>query len=317
MEFGLALSVVGFVELWLGANLLTSLLGLFTELSYLLVYTPLKQRSPHSTTIGAIPGAMPPLIGYAAACGTLTWGAWALYAILFLWQFPHFYAIAWMYRDDYAQAGIRMLPVVEPSNESTARRMLLFSLVLVPISLLPKYLDMAGNFYLVGALALGLYFLLLLRSRDGRPHGRACAPGAARERGLSSVALWPPGVGRFPLLALLLLAGCSAKPPLPSYGVVPDFTLTDQNGAAFSSAALDKRVWIADFIFTNCPGPCPRMSSQMHQVQTALASDDGVRFVSFTVDPARDTPMVLTAYSKHFEADPAKWFFLTGPTDAR
>ncbi len=159
LQFGLALSIVGFVELWLGANLLTSLLGLFTELSYLLVYTPLKQKSPHSTTIGAIPGAMPPLIGYAAACGTLTWGAWALYAILFLWQFPHFYAIAWMYRDDYAQAGIRMLPVVEPSNESTARRMLLFSLALVPISLLPTYLHMAGSFYLVGTLVLGLYFL--------------------------------------------------------------------------------------------------------------------------------------------------------------
>ena len=159
LEFGLVLSVVGFVELWLGANLLTSLLGLFTELSYLLLYTPLKQRSPHSTTIGAIPGAMPPLIGYAAACGTLTWGAWVLYAILFLWQFPHFYAIAWMYRDDYAQAGIKMLPVVEPSNESTARRMFWFSLALVPISLLPKYLNMAGNFYFVGALALGLYFL--------------------------------------------------------------------------------------------------------------------------------------------------------------
>jgi protoheme IX farnesyltransferase len=159
LEFGLVLSAVGFVELWLGANLLTSLLGLFTELSYLLLYTPLKQRSPHSTTIGAIPGAMPPLIGYAAACGTLTWGAWVLYAILFLWQFPHFYAIAWMYRDDYAQAGIKMLPVVEPSNESTARRMFWFSLALVPISLLPKYLNMAGNFYFVGALALGLYFL--------------------------------------------------------------------------------------------------------------------------------------------------------------
>jgi len=125
----------------------------------LLLYTPLKQRSPHSTTIGAIPGAMPPLIGYAAACGTLTWGAWVLYAILFLWQFPHFYAIAWMYRDDYARAGIRMLPVVEPSNESTARRIVLFSLALVPISLLPKYLNMAGNYYLFGALALGLYFL--------------------------------------------------------------------------------------------------------------------------------------------------------------
>jgi protoheme IX farnesyltransferase len=159
LVFGLALSVVGYIELWLGANLLTAALGLFTELSYLLAYTPMKQKSPHSTTIGAIPGAMPPLIGYAAASGLLNWQAAVLYAILFLWQFPHFYAIAWMYRDDYAKAGIRMLPVVDPSAESTARRILWFSLLLLPISLLPKYFAMAGNLYFAGALVLGLYFL--------------------------------------------------------------------------------------------------------------------------------------------------------------
>jgi protoheme IX farnesyltransferase len=155
LAFGVFLSVAGFMELWLGANLLTSLLGAFTLGSYLFAYTPLKQRSPHSTTIGAIPGAMPPLIGYAAAANLLDWSAWTLYAILFLWQFPHFYAIAWMYREDYGRAGIRMLPVVEPDGESTARRILLFSFALVPISLAPKFLLMAGNVYLVGALALG------------------------------------------------------------------------------------------------------------------------------------------------------------------
>ena len=111
----------------------------------------------------------------------------------------------------------------------------------------------------------------------------------------------------------LLLAGCSGKPALPSYGVVPNFSLTDQNGQQFNSAAaLGKNVWVADFVFTNCPGPCPRMSSQMHQVQAALADQPGVRFVSFTVDPARDTPPVLAAYAQHFEATPGKWFFLTG-----
>jgi protoheme IX farnesyltransferase len=157
--FGVFLSIAGFAELSWGANPLAGALGLFTLLSYLFLYTPLKQRSPHSTTIGAIPGAMPPLIGYAAASATLTWEAWILYAILFLWQFPHFYAIAWMYREDYARAGIRMLPVVEPDGESTARRIVLFSLALVPISLLPKFTAMAGNLYLFGALALGLLFL--------------------------------------------------------------------------------------------------------------------------------------------------------------
>jgi protein SCO1/2 len=119
------------------------------------------------------------------------------------------------------------------------------------------------------------------------------------------------------LSSILLLAGCSAKPPLLTYGMVSDFSLTDQNGNKFSSDTLNNHVWVADFIYTNCPGPCPRMSSQMHQVQAALAGEDVVakedaRFVSFTVDPARDTPAVLTAYSKHFLADPATWYFLTG-----
>jgi protoheme IX farnesyltransferase len=156
--FGIFLSIAGFLDLWLGANLLTAMLGLFTLASYLFLYTPMKQRSEHSTTIGAIPGAMPPLIGFAAASGTLNWNAWILYAILFLWQFPHFYAIAWMYRADYARAGIRMLPVVEPDGESTSRRMLWFSLALLPISVLPKFFAMAGNFYLAGALILGLIY---------------------------------------------------------------------------------------------------------------------------------------------------------------
>ena len=157
--FAILISVAGFIELFAGVNALTGWLGLFTLLSYLFIYTPLKQRSPHSTTIGAIPGAMPPLIGFAAASGTLTWDAWILFAILFFWQFPHFYAIAWMYREDYERAGIRMLPVVEPDGESTARRILAYSLILIPISLLPKFLSMTGNLYLVGALALGLLFL--------------------------------------------------------------------------------------------------------------------------------------------------------------
>lgn len=157
--FGVLLSIAGFIELWLGTNLLTALLGAFTLASYLLLYTPLKQRSKHSTTVGAIPGAMPPLIGFAAAAGTLTAEAWILYAILFFWQFPHFYAIAWMYRDDYARAGIRMLPVVEPDGQSTSRQILAYATALIPLSVVPTLLGMAGSIYLVGALALGAMFL--------------------------------------------------------------------------------------------------------------------------------------------------------------
>jgi protoheme IX farnesyltransferase len=157
--FGVLLSVLGFVELGLGVNWLSAGLGLFTLLTYLCLYTPLKQISPVSTTIGAVPGAMPPLIGFAAASGTLTAEAWILYAILFVWQFPHFYAIAWMYREDYERAGIKMLPVVEPDGESTVRQMLFFSALLIPISLVPRYLDMTGNIYVVGTLIAGIAFV--------------------------------------------------------------------------------------------------------------------------------------------------------------
>ena len=156
--FAIAISALGFLELWY-VNPLTGFLGLFTLASYLFIYTPLKQRSWHATTIGAIPGAMPPLIGYAGAAGHLTAEAWILFAILFLWQFPHFYAIAWMYREDYERAGIKMLPVGEPDGRSTARQILFYSLALIPISLMPRYLSMTGNLYLVGASILGLVFL--------------------------------------------------------------------------------------------------------------------------------------------------------------
>lgn len=157
--FGIALSVSGFVELFLGVNRLAGLVGLFTLASYLFCYTPLKQRTWWSTTVGAIPGALPPVIGYAAAAGALTREAWVLGAILFLWQFPHFYAIAWMYKEDYARAGIRMLPVVEPDCRSTARQILVYGMALIPVSLTPAFMGMSGGIYGLGALILGLWFL--------------------------------------------------------------------------------------------------------------------------------------------------------------
>ncbi len=184
LVFAIAISIAGFVDLWFGANPLAASLGLFTLLTYLFVYTPLKQRSPHSTTIGSIPGAMPPLIGFAAASGTLTWEAWVLFAILFLWQFPHFYAIAWMYREDYARAGIRMLPVVEPDGKSTARRILLYSIALIPISLMPKFFAMAGNVYLYWCAGTGPGVPLL---RPAHPRGSHAAAGAACVAGIGGL----------------------------------------------------------------------------------------------------------------------------------
>ena len=157
--FGSSLIAAGFLDLALGDNWLTAGLGLFTVASYLGLYTPLKQRSTHATTIGAVPGAMPPMIGFAAASGTLTADAWILFAILFLWQFPHFYAIAWMYREDYQRAGMRMLAVVEPDGESTARRIFWTSIALIPLSVLPRVFGMAGNVYTVGVVIIGMAFV--------------------------------------------------------------------------------------------------------------------------------------------------------------
>jgi protoheme IX farnesyltransferase len=157
--FGWTLAIAGFAILTFGVNFLSGVLGLITLVCYLFIYTPLKQRSSLSTVVGALPGAMPPMIGYAAACGYLTAQAWALFAILFVWQFPHFLAIAWMYRDDYSRAGIRMLPVVDPDGKSTSRQIVGYASTLIPVSLFPTLLGMTGKIYLVGALLLGGWFL--------------------------------------------------------------------------------------------------------------------------------------------------------------
>src|SRR5207244_13408219 len=121
--------------------------------------TPLKTRTTLSTAVGAFPGAMPPLIGWTAARGEIDVAAWVLFAIVFLWQFPHFLAIAWMYREDYGRAGIRMLPVVEPDGRVTGQQIVAYTLMLVPVSLLPTFLGVAGRVYLFAAIGLGLLFL--------------------------------------------------------------------------------------------------------------------------------------------------------------
>jgi protoheme IX farnesyltransferase len=174
--FGLVLSAAGFADLALTVNATAALCGLLTLASYLFVYTPLKLRTPYATTVGALTGAMPPLIGYAGAHGALTGEAWALFAILFLWQFPHFLSIAWMYREDYGRAGIAFLPVVEADGKSTARQMLIGSLLLIPVSLLPIFLSMEGWVYGAGALLLGSgYLFATLRVCMDRTTARARA----------------------------------------------------------------------------------------------------------------------------------------------
>ncbi|MBA0084608.1 MAG: protoheme IX farnesyltransferase [Acidobacteria bacterium Pan2503] len=154
LAFGVALAMAGAVDLYLAAGLLACALGVLTCLSYLLAYTPLKKRTVWATFVGAFPGAVPPLIGWAAATGSLGRGAWLLFGILFLWQFPHFYAISWMYREDYARAGILMLPVVDREGTRTFRQIILYATALVGVSLLPAVLGLAGVVYFFGALVV-------------------------------------------------------------------------------------------------------------------------------------------------------------------
>jgi heme o synthase len=157
--FGILQCGVAEIYLYWLVNPLTAVLGLVVIAGYVLLYTPLKTRTSASTAIGAVPGAMPPLMGWTSAANEISLGAWALFAILFLWQFPHFMAIAWMYRDQYAKAGILMLPVVEPDGRITARQIVLFTVMLVPVSLAPFFLGIAGVIFLIGATALGVWFL--------------------------------------------------------------------------------------------------------------------------------------------------------------
>ncbi len=157
--FGTALTIVGELYLLVFVNPLSALLGASVVLGYIGLYTPLKTRTSLSTLVGAFPGAVPPLLGWAAATGRVSAGGLVLFAILFLWQFPHFFAIAWMYREDYARAGILMLPVVEPEGRLTKQQIVLWTLLLVPVSLAPAAMGLSGAIYFVGALILGALFL--------------------------------------------------------------------------------------------------------------------------------------------------------------
>ncbi len=158
--FGIALSLIGLAVLTYTRPLAAGL-ALATIVTYVLIYTPLKCRTPFATVVGAVPGALPAALGWVAASGSMTLEAWVLFGIVFLWQIPHFLAIAWIYREDFARAGFQVLPVVEPSGRRTARHVLLFLAGLLPVSLAPAWIGMAGTPYLLGTTLLGFGFAAL------------------------------------------------------------------------------------------------------------------------------------------------------------
>lgn len=157
--FGLIISVVGMVYLTVTVNLLTTLLGIASWASYLFLYTPLKRRTVFNTWVGAVPGALPPLMGWTAARGTLDWPALSLFAILYLWQLPHFFAVSWMYREDYKRGGFRMLSLDDPSGLKTGFQMILNTSLLLVASLSLLYISQTGILYMISAFMLGMMFL--------------------------------------------------------------------------------------------------------------------------------------------------------------
>ncbi|MFN7942830.1 MAG: heme o synthase [Thermoanaerobaculia bacterium] len=159
LAFGVLLAATGLLQLTLAVNPLTAAVGAATLLAYVFVYTPAKRWSALATIVGAFPGAAPPVMGWTAVTGRLELGAWLLFALLFLWQLPHFLAIAWMYRDDYRAAGMPVLTLGDPDGARTGRQALLYAAALLPVSLTPAAVGISGKIYLVGALACGLVFL--------------------------------------------------------------------------------------------------------------------------------------------------------------
>ena len=157
--YGSVLSFLGIFTLAVSVNLLSAFLGALTWASYLFLYTPLKKKTPLCTLFGAIPGAIPPMLGWAAARGNLDWGAWILFAILFAWQLPHFFAIAWIYREDYERAGLKMLSVVDPTGLRIGRQIMIFTLGVHLLSFLPPLAGVTGHGYYLGALLLGIWLI--------------------------------------------------------------------------------------------------------------------------------------------------------------
>jgi protoheme IX farnesyltransferase len=184
--FGVALAGAGLALLLAVSNWIAVLLALATIVIYLLVYTPLKRRSPLATFVGAVPGALPPLIGWTAAIGRPSQGGWALFAIVFLWQIPHFMAIAWMFRDDYQRAQFPMLPVIEPEGRRAGRQAVVYAAALLPVSLAPSFVDVAGSGYAWSATFLGVG-LLALAARFARRR----SDGAARALFFGSITYLP------------------------------------------------------------------------------------------------------------------------------
>jgi len=293
LVFSTAISIVGTAYLALFVNGLTAALGALTLITYIFVYTPLKRVSPSCTVIGAVPGAIPPLMGWTAATGALSLGGWIAFGIVFLWQLPHFMAISWIYREDYGRAGFAMLSVRDEDGSATARQALFYSVALLGLSIFAFPHARIAAILAAGMLVAGS--IVFLRDRT---------PKTARQLFMTSNVY-------LVVAMLLLVVSCAHKSDLPKLFPVPNAKLVSDAGQPVELDAMKGNVTVYDFIFTNCAGTCPMMTAQMRKITDKIDRKAPVRFVSISVDPRRDTPAALRAYAAHVRNDP-RWIFLTG-----
>ncbi len=283
-------------------NLLTGFLSLLTAFLYVLVYTPLKRVTWLNTTVGAIPGALPVMGGWAAGSGSLGLGAWLLFFIMFVWQHPHFYAIAFMYRDDYASAGMKMLPVVDKTGRQTFGQVLFFSLLLLPVSVAPVLMGMAGETYLFGVLFGG--FLMLYHSlRFILRANRESAGGLLR----SSLVYLPL------LLALLIVDVRFSEPYAIKSASAADktfaYALINQRGEKISLTEQAAKPRVVSFFFTSCPHICPKIQTHIGEVSKRFP--EKALYYSISIDPERDSVERLGEFSKKYNASGSEnWSFL-------
>lgn len=313
-RFGTAASILGLLLLGITGHWLAAALALVGWISYVLLYTPLKRVSPLCTLVGAVPGALPPVIGWAAAQHRLGLEAAALFLIMYVWQLPHFLALAVLYRDDYARAGFPMLPVVDRGDGLTARQLLWYGLALVPLSLFPAVVGMTGRAYFYGALLISGALLSVV------------VWAAWRRTAQSARTLFRASVLYLPVLLVwlacdrsALLADAvrpSAPPSAPIYGTLPPFALTSEARTTVTREALRGSVWIAAFLFTRCTGQCPMITARLGGLQRRFMQEPRLALIAISVDPAHDSPEILAAYARRAGADPRRWRFLTGDADA-
>ena len=327
---GVGAALAGLALLWVGCGPLATGLEALAAAIYLGVYTPLKRRTSTNTWVGAIPGALPLLAGAAAAGRGLPPLALWMFLLVFLWQLPHFFAIASMYREQYREGGMRMLSGDDPHDALLRWQMPMMVMSVMLVSVLPLLSGEGRELYAACALSGGGLFLAAafgFRRRPDRPRARRVV--------LASVAYLPLVLG-----ALVLDVACAGRPAdeasgvaeavpqgrppspppdasgLPVLAVLPDFALVSQAGTPIDRATLadgGTDPWIVDFIFTNCAGICVPMTSALVDLQQEQLP---ARYLSITVDPERDSPAVLSAFREKWEGDPSRWLLATGSHEA-